>query len=90
MKRFDKKNNILLKKLKIKKEMSKTFVDDNLTALKALDPGVRYVPDQNKMVIIPELVESDKEIADDKRTMDEIKKISNTIYECVQFTTDYP
>ena len=90
MKRFDRKNSMLLKKLKIKKELSKTYVDDNMTALKALDPGVRYDPDQNKMVIKPELVESDKVLSSDRRTMEELKKIANTVYKCVQFTTDCP
>ena len=90
MKRFDRKNNMLLKKLKIQKELSKTFVDDNMTALKALDPGVRYDPDQNKMVIKPELVESDKALPSDRRTMEELRKIANTVYKCVQFTTDCP
>ena len=90
MKRFDKKNNTLLKKLKIKTELSKTFVDDNMTALKALDPGVRFDEDKVKMVMIPELVESDLEVAEDTRTMEELKKIANTVYKCLQFTTDSP
>ena len=58
--------------------------------LTEVDPGVRYNPDQNKMVMILELVESDKEVAEVKRTMDEIQKIANTIHDCVQFTTDSP
>ena len=42
------------------------------------------------MVVIPELVEIDKAIAKDKRTMEEIRNIANTVYPCVQFTTDCP
>ena len=79
VKRFERKNNILLKKLKIEKEVFKTYVDDNMTALKVLDPGVRYDPDQNKMVIKPELVESNKAVDEDKRTMEELRKIANTV-----------
>ena len=90
MKRFDRKNNTLLKKLKNKKVLSKTFVDDTAISLKALDPGVRYDPYQTKMVVIAELVESDKSTAEDKRTMEEIRKIANTVYPCVQFPTDCP
>ena len=64
MKRFDKKNNIVLKKLKIETEMSKTYVDDNTVALKSLDPGVRF--DSVGMKIVkPELIEQDKEVAED-------------------------
>ena len=51
---------------------------------------MRYDPDQNKMVVIPELVESYKSTAEDNRTMEEIRKIANTVYPCVQFTTDCP
>ena len=87
---FDKKNNTLLKKLKIETEMSRTYVDDNTVALKGLDPGVRFDPAGFKVVIKPELVESDKEVAEDKRTMVELQKIANTVYRCVQFLTDCP
>ena len=34
------------------------------------------------VVDVEELVESDKEIVEDKRTMIELKKIANTIYDC--------
>ena len=50
MKRFDRKNLSLLKKLKIETEMSKTYVDDNTVALKALDPGVRFDAEKIRMV----------------------------------------
>ena len=44
------------------------------------------------VVDVEELVESDKEIVEDKRTMIELKKIANTIYDCTmehsQFITD--
>ena len=90
MKRFDKKNLILLKKLKVETEMSKTYVDDNTVAMKALDPGVRFDAEKVKMVVMPDLIQSDQEIPEDKRTMEELKKIANTVYDCVQFTTDCP
>ena len=42
MKRFDKKNLSLLKKLKVETEMSKTYIDDNTVAMKSVDAGVRF------------------------------------------------
>ena len=49
--------------------MSKTYVDDNTVALKALDPGIRLDAEKIKMVVVTDLVESDLEIPEDKRTM---------------------
>ena len=43
-----------------------------------------------KIVRIEELVEGDKNVPDDERTMEELKKIANTIFKCIQFTTDCP
>ena len=80
----------MLKKLKVETEMSKTYIDDKTVAMKSLDAGVRFGAERMKMVVVPEFVESDKEIPEDKRTMIELNKIANTIYECVQFTTDCP
>ena len=80
----------MLKKLKVETEMSKTYIDDNTVAMKSVDAGVRFDAERMNMVVVPEFVESDKEIPEDKRTMIELNKIANTIYECVQFTTDCP
>ena len=70
--------------------MSKTYVDDKTVAMKSLDTGVRFDAERMKMIVVPEFVESDKEIQEEKRTMIELNKIANTIYECVQFTTGCP
>ena len=42
------------------------------------------------MDIVAELVDVDKEKHADQRTFEELKKIANTIYPCIQFTTDTP
>ena len=76
----------MLKKLKVETEMSKTYIDDHTVAMKSFDAGVRFDAERMNMVVVPEFVESDKEIPEDKRTMIELNKIANTIYECVQFT----
>ena len=43
-----------------------------------------------KLVRIEELVEEDKKVPEDKRTMDILKEIANTIFKCVQFSVDCP
>ena len=39
---------------------------------------------------LEELVENDANVPEDVRTMDVLKDIANTIYDCVQITTDCP
>ena len=90
MKRFGKKFRVLLKKLKVEVELLKSYVDDVTNAAKSLDKGVRFDENKMKMVRIEELVEGDKNVPDDERTMEEVKKIANTIFKCIQFTTDCP
>ena len=74
--------------LDIKNELYERYVDDETDALAALEPGVRF--DGRKLVIVKELVEEDKSIAEDVRTMNVLKDIGNSIYKCVQFTIDCP
>ena len=90
MKRFGKKFRQVLKKLKIEVELVKSYVDDVTEIAKAIDPGVRFDETKLKMVRIEELVETDKNVPEDKRTMEELRKIANTVYQCIQFTTDCP
>ena len=54
----------------------------------SVDPGVRF--DGERLVKIDELVEEDKRMEDDLRTMNLMKSISNTITDCIQYTIDCP
>ena len=90
LKRFDKKYKSLLRKLKIEIEVYERYVDDVTECVVELDPGVRFDPEKCKMVKVEELEESDKNVKGDKRTMDELKIVANTIYKSVQFTSDCP
>ena len=90
MKRFGKKFRATLKKLKVEVELVRSYVDDVTEIAKALDPGVRFDESQMKMVKIIELEESDMNVPEDERTMEELRKIANTIFKCVQFTTECP
>ena len=90
LKRFDNNYKSLLRKLKIEIDLYDRCVDDVTEALVALDPGVRFDSEKMKFVEIKELEESDENVDGAKRTMNELKKVANTIYECVQFTDDCP
>ena len=86
MKRHDKKYLKLLSKLKIENELFERYVDDTTDGLVALDPGVRFIG--KKLVKSEELIEEDKNVPEDQRTMNVLRDIGNTIYKCVQFTID--
>ena len=75
MKRHDKKYLKLLVKLKVENELFERYVDDETECLAGFDPGVRF--NGKKLVIREELVEEDKEVAEDVRTMNILKKIGN-------------
>ena len=80
MKRFGKKFRSTLRKLEVEVELVRSNVDDVTEIAKALDPGVRFDETRMKMVRIPELVESDNGVPEDERTMEELRKIANTIF----------
>ena len=90
MKRFFKKFRVVLQKLEVETMLGSNYVDDVTDVLFALDPGVRFDQTKNRMVRVEELVEEDKLLPEDWRTMEELRKISNTVYGCVQFTVDCP
>ena len=88
MKRHSQKYLNRLKELEIRNEVFEVYVDDTTDVLAAIDPGVRF--DGERLVKHEELVDDDKKIPEDKRTLNLLKDIANTIYDCVQFTVDCP
>ena len=88
MKRHDKKYQQLLRKLKIQEELSERYVDDEVEALTAIQPGVRFK--DGKLVKDDSKIEEDEAIPDDERTFNLLMNIGNSIFECVQFTVDVP
>ena len=65
-------------------------MDDTGVALKGLDPGVRYNEVEDKMEIKKELIESDKDVPEDERTMKELNKIGSSIHPSIKTTFDFP
>ena len=88
LKRFDRKFLKILKKCRVELDLYGRFVDDNLTALASLDPGVRF--EDGKMTCIKDRVEKDREMPADARIFRELVKVVDSIYECVQFTAEVP
>ena len=64
------------------------YVDDTTDALAGVDPGVSF--ENGKLVMRDELVEGDKLIEEDERTMNLLKELADTVFKCVQFTVDFP
>ena len=77
-----------LKKCKVEVDLYGRYVDDFTTALASLDPGVEFK--DGKIVFNQEKVEEDLKVPDDERTFRELVKIADSIYECVQFTSECP
>jgi hypothetical protein len=88
MKRFDRKFLALLKRAKIELALYKRYVDDTLSALATLDPGVRW--EGGKLVVKLDKIEEDKNVKADQRTFEELAKIAGTVFECLDFTADSP
>ena len=88
MKRQAKEYLSLLEKLEVKIEVLTGYVDDTFDALVSLDPGVRF--EDGKLLVREDLVEEDKNIPGDERTMNVLKEVADQVYNCVQFTVDYP
>ena len=81
MKRQAKEYLSLLQKLEVKIEVLTGYVDDTFDALVSLDPGVRF--EDGKLVVREDLVEEDKNIPGDERTMNVLKEIADQVYKCV-------
>ena len=72
------------------------YVDDQNMAAKPLAPGTRWVVGPwldgmgGKMMVKEELVEDDKLLPDDMRTMEELRKMADDICPMIQLEEDYP
>ena len=88
MKRHCRKYVSLLARLGLEAELLKCYVDDTTDVCVAIDPGVRF--EDGELVKKDELVEDDMNVADDERTLNVLREVANSIFQCVQFTVEYP
>ena len=70
--------------------MSKNYADDFVKVLSSFDHGVRFDEEKMKLIKFEDLIEEDKNVPDDKRTLELLSKIANKVYGCMQFTLDCP
>ena len=70
--------------------MYKRYVDDSAEGMEALKPGVRLSEEEQRKILHPGLVEEDLQLEPDLRSMREVVKMGNSIYDMVQLTGDCP
>ena len=72
------------------------YIDDQNMAMRPLAPGTRWQIGPwadglgGKMVVIEQLVQSDELLPADMRTMEELRKMGNSICEIIQLEEDFP
>ena len=85
---WDKKFLSRCKKLGIKIELYKRYVDDTFIVLRELNKGWRYCPRLKKMTFHPEL--SDETLSGDQLTFLALTGIANDIDDDIQMESDVP
>ena len=70
--------------------MYKRYVDDSAEGMEALKPGLRWNEEEGRMMMHPHLVEEDQAQEQDSRSMKEVVKMGNSIFDMVQLTGDCP
>ena len=66
------------------------FSNDTGNGASALAPGMSWSKEERRMILHPHLVEEDRDIPGDIRTMREVVNMANSITTMVQFTGDSP
>ena len=66
------------------------YVDDYKFLYYILEPGTRWIDEDETMKVVENLVDRDKEVPENVRSMDEIVKMANSICPVLQFTGDCP
>ena len=70
--------------------MYKRYVDGSAEGMEALKPGLRWSEEERRIILHPHLIEEDLELEPDSRSMREMVKMGNSIYNMVQLTGDCP
>ena len=65
-------------------------VDDYNFLYYILEPGTRWIDENETMKVVENLFDQDKEVPEDVRSMDEIVKMAKSICSILQFTGDCP
>ena len=68
--------------------MYNRYVDDTSNGTKALAPGMRWGEEEKCMVFFPHLLEEDREVEPDIRTMREVVRKGSSLDSTIQLTGD--
>ena len=66
------------------------YVDDMNIVFHPLPPGTRWCKEERKMIVMHDKLEEDNEVPKDKRSMNEMRKMANTICPIIQMEEDFP
>ena len=58
--------------------------------VEVLSPGSRFNKEEDKIEILEELVESDKEVPGDRRTFEVVREVGDSLEEMIKLTADVP
>ena len=93
---WDKQFLNLAAKNRIALHLYMRYIDDQNMAVKPLAPGTRWVVGpwaeglEGRMVLMEEHIEMDELLPADMRTMEELRKMGDSICEMIQLEEDYP
>ena len=69
-------------------------MDDNISALSSIDPGVRIVQSEDnaalRMEVKPGLVQQDLSRREDERTAEVLSEVANLIHKSINVKSDFP
>ena len=80
----------LVRKNQLTLHLYRRFVDDNFNGMEALPAGLRWMEEDQSMMLNLDLVEEDKSIPEHEGTMREIVKMANSINNMIQLTGACP
>ena len=74
-----------LGRLLVNQKLYTRYIDDQNIVVEVLSPGSRFNKEEDKIEIVEELVESDKEEPGDKRTFEVVREVGDSL-EAVSYT----
>ena len=79
-----------LEKLSVNQKLYCRYVDDQNIVVEVLSPGSRYNREEDKIEIMEEMVENDREVPGDKRTFEVVREVGDSLEEMIRLTADVP
>ena len=79
-----------LARLEIRRKLYTRYIDDQNIVVEELEPGSRYNREEERIEIVEELIERDREIPGDKRTFEIVREVGDSLEEMIKLTADYP